>query len=159
MVLPQFSKGVLKARLWALALVTTLLLAGMATPALGFATQGEDPVTLTLWMFEGEEQLLPALEAAYEEAHPNVDLSITMIPEDNYVVKLDTAMAAGSPPDLGFMYDRRWVKAGKILPLDDMVAAKELDLSGFNRAIMEGYCTVDGQLYCLGSYTGAVVLI
>jgi multiple sugar transport system substrate-binding protein len=156
---PQLSQGVLKARLWALALMATLLLASMVTPSLGLAAQSEDPVTLTLWMFEGEEQLLPALEAAYEEANPNVDLSITMIPEDNYVVKLDTAMAAGSPPDLGFMYDRRWVKAGKILPLDDMVAAKELDLSGFNPAIMEGYCTIDGKLYCLGSYTGAVVLI
>lgn len=159
MVLPYLSKGVLKARLWALTLVASLLLAGAAAPLSGLAAQSEDPVTLSLWMFEGEEQLLPALEAGFEAAHPNIDLEITMIPEDQYVVKLDTAMAAGSPPDLGIMYDRRWVKAGKILPLDDMVAAQELDLSGFNPAILQGACTIDGQLYCLGSYTGAVVLL
>ena len=158
-VLSQLSKGVLKARLWAVALMALLLLASVATPSFGLAAQSEDPVTLSLWMFEGEEQLLPALEAAYEAAHPNVDLVITLIPEDQYVVKLDTAMAAGSPPDLGFLYDRRWVKAGKVLPLNDMVTAHKLDLSGFNPAIIEGLCTIDGQLYCLGSYTGAVVLL
>jgi multiple sugar transport system substrate-binding protein len=119
----------------------------------------QEKVPLNLWLFEGEEQLLPALEAAFEQAHPNIDLIITLIPEDQYVVKIDTAMAAGSPPDLGFLYEPRWVKAGKILPLDDMIAANKIDVSDFNKAVMEGLCTFDGKIYCVGSYTGAVVLL
>jgi multiple sugar transport system substrate-binding protein len=51
------------------------------------------------------------------------------------------------------------VKAGKVLPLDDMIAAHEINLEDFNQAVIQGQCTIDGQVYCLGSYTGAVVLL
>jgi multiple sugar transport system substrate-binding protein len=118
----------------------------------------QEPVTLDIWIFEGEETLLPALEAAFEAENPNVNVEITLIPEDQYVVKIDTALAAGSPPDIGYLYDRRWVKAGRILSLDETIAAHEIDLEDLNQGIM-GNCTVDGQVYCLGSYTGAVPLL
>lgn len=118
----------------------------------------QEPVTLDVWIFEGEEHLLPALEEAFEAAHPNVNVETTLIPEDQYVVKLDTAMAAASPPDVGYLYDRRWVKSGKMLPLDEAIATHGVDLEDLNPAVIEGACTIDGQVYCLGSYTGAVVL-
>jgi multiple sugar transport system substrate-binding protein len=119
----------------------------------------QEKVTLDLWIFEGEEQLLPALKEAFEAEHPNITLEVTLIPEDQYVVKLDTAMAAGSPPDIGFMYEQRWVKAGKILPLDETIAAHGIDTDDFNQAVMQGWCFADGHVYCLGSYTGATVLL
>ncbi len=141
-------------------LVVALLLSPLASGAgITPVASAQDKVPLTLWLFEGEEQLLPALEKAFEETHPDIGLQITLIPEDNYVVKIDTALAAGSPPDLGFLYDRRWVKSGKVLPLDELIADNTIDLTNFNPAIMEFRCTVDGTIYCLGSYTGAVVLI
>jgi multiple sugar transport system substrate-binding protein len=146
-------------RLLLLALLLPILSGSGFDTQVGLAAQGEEPVTLNLWFFEGEEQLLPALEEAFETAHPTINLEMTLIPEDQYVVKLDTAMAAGSPPDLGFLYEPRWVKAGKILPLDDMIAAHEINLEDFNQAIIQGQCTIDGHVYCLGSYTGAVVLL
>lgn len=139
-----------------------LVLAAFAvlTPLVsGSVVSAQEQVKIDLWLFEGEEQLLPILEGAFEEAHPNIDLEITLIPEDQYVVKLDTALAAGAPPDLGFLYEKRWVKAGRVLPLDETIAANEIDLDDFNQAIMEGSCIIDGQVYCLGSYTGAVVLL
>jgi multiple sugar transport system substrate-binding protein len=129
-------------------------LAGSPSPV-----AAQEPVTLDVWIFEGEEDLLPALEEAFEAAHPNVNVEVTLIPEDQYVVKIDTAMAAASPPDVGYLYDRRWVRVGNILPLDETIAAHEIDLRDLNPAIIEGACTVEGQVYCLGSYTGAVVLI
>ena len=101
---------------------------------------------------------LPALEEAFEAANPNVNVEVTLIPEDQYVVKIDTALAAGSPPDIGYLYDRRWVKAGRILPLDETIAAHEIDLEDLNQGII-GNCTIDGKVYCLGSYTGAVPLL
>jgi multiple sugar transport system substrate-binding protein len=118
----------------------------------------QENVTLDLWIFEGEEQLLPALKEAFEAEHPNITLNITLIPEDQYVVKLDTALAAGSPPDIGFLYEDRWVKTGKLLPLDEAIAAHEIDTADFNQAVMDGWCFVEGEVYCLGSYTGATVL-
>jgi multiple sugar transport system substrate-binding protein len=141
--------------------VFLLALAALILPMTGGAPESaaQEKVKIDLWLFEGEEQLLPILEAAFEESHPNIDLEITLIPEDQYVVKLDTALAAGSPPDLGYMYEPRWVKAGRIMPLDETIAANEINLDDFNQAVMQGRCVFDGQVYCLGSYTGAVVLL
>ena len=101
----------------------------------------------------------PALEEAFETAHPNIDLEITLIPEDQYVVKIDTALAAGSPPDIGFLYEQRWVKTGNILPLGETIAAHEINTDDFNQAVMDGWCFAEGQVYCLGSYSGATVLL
>jgi multiple sugar transport system substrate-binding protein len=139
----------------ALTLLPLPLLGGVGSPA---AVAAQEPVTLDIWIFEGEEALLPALEEAFEAENPNVNVEVTLIPEDQYTVKIDTALAAGSPPDVGYLFDRRWVAAGRILPLNETIAAHEIDLEDLNQAII-GNCTIDGQVYCLGSYTGAVPLI
>jgi multiple sugar transport system substrate-binding protein len=115
------------------------------------------PVTLSLWIFEGEEEFLPALKEAFETEYPNITLKITDIPEDNYVTKMDTALAADSPPDIGWVYEARWMKAGRVLPLDDVIASNQIDLSVMNQNAMSG-CVYEGVTYCLGSYTGAVML-
>lgn len=122
----------------------------------GGATGGEE-VTLKLWAFEGEEAFFPTLKERFEADHPNITIEVTEIPEDNYTTKVDTALAAGRPPDLGLTYEQRWFKAGAVLPLDDMIEAKGIDLSTFNQNAMSG-CQYEGSVYCLGSYTGAVLL-
>jgi multiple sugar transport system substrate-binding protein len=56
------------------------------------------------------------------------------------------------------------MNAGVLLPLDDMVQEQGLDLSTFNQGIVgealgpTESCSFEGQLYCLGSYTGMVAL-
>ncbi len=129
-----------------------------AQPAAAPAT-GEQ-VTLSLWIFEGEEAFLPMLQEAFQAKYPNVTLEITQIPEDQYVTKIDTALAANDPPDIGFVYggQQRWLKAGKFLPLDDMLSAQNIKLSDYNANAMSLYCDYDGKTYCIGSYTGAVLL-
>lgn len=114
-------------------------------------------VTLTLWAFEGEEAFFPTLKERFEAEHPNITLDITEIPEDNYTTKVDTALAAGRTPDLGLTYEQRWFKAGAVLPLDDVIESQGIDLSTFNQNAMSG-CRYEDQVYCLGSYTGAVLL-
>ena len=113
--------------------------------------------TLNLWIFEGEETFLPALEAAFEDAHPDIDLKITEIPEDNYSTKIDTALAADSPPDVGFIVEPRWIKAGRMLPLDDIIESEGIDLSNLNQNAFDG-CEYEGKIYCLGSYSAATML-
>lgn len=114
--------------------------------------------TLNLWIFEGEETFLPALIDGFHKEHPDIEVKVTEIPEDSYVTKIDTALAAGSPPDIGFLFEPRWVTAGKVLPLDDVVAAHGIDVSAYNQNAFATGCEIDGKVYCLGSYSGAVLL-
>lgn len=137
-----------------------VVIALMASGCMGgseSSTGPNGPVTLSLWIFEGEETFLPALKKAFEREHPNITLNITDIPEDSYVTKMDTALAAGSPPDIGWVYERRWLKAGRVLPLDDVIESNQIDLSVLNQNALAG-CRFEGNIYCLGSYTGAVML-
>ena len=123
----------------------------------GSGTTASGPVTLNLWIFEGEDIFLPTLKSAFEKEHPNITVKITHIPEDSYVTKIDTALAAGSPPDIGYMYEARWMKAGRVEPLDDIIASQGIDTSNYNQNAAS-YCDVDGKVYCLGSYNGAIML-
>jgi multiple sugar transport system substrate-binding protein len=150
--------GGLIVRRVAVVAVVFALVAGACTGGDDQSDAGSDgSVTLSLWIFEGEETFLPALKKAFEKENPNVTLKITDIPEDSYVTKMDTALAAGSPPDIGWVYERRWLKAGRVLPLDDVIEANQIDLSALNENALAG-CSYEGNIYCLGSYTGAVML-
>lgn len=69
-------------------------------------------------------------------------------------------MAANTPPDIGFVYggQQRWLKAGKFLPIDEMVKENGIQVENYNRNAMSLYCEFEGKTYCIGSYTGAVLL-
>lgn len=129
-----------------------------ASPGAAGPSLTTEPVTLNLWIFEGEEGILPKFKEGFEAAHPNVTLEITQLPEDLYGTKIDTALAAGSPPDIVYMTERRWAKAGAILPLDELLAAKNIDLARYAQGALGG-CQLDGQQYCMGSYLGQVVML
>lgn len=130
----------------------------------GAAGDGEQ-VTLDFWVFEegGIGSFLETLEADFEAANPNIDLDITAYPEDNYGVKLDTAIAAGKAPDLVLVFGPDQMRAGLLLPLDDVVQEEGIDLSTYVPAIVEPgdefSCAYEGNLYCLGSYAGSVQML
>ena len=126
-----------------------------STPAGSAAAQ---TVTLNLWIFEGEEEFLPKVKESFESSHPGTTLEITIIPEDQYTTKIDTALAAGSPPDIAFMYDPRWIKEGHMVPIGDVLTERGVDLTRFAQGPLS-VCTQDGELYCIGTYTGALVLM
>jgi multiple sugar transport system substrate-binding protein len=115
--------------------------------------------TVTLWYLEDPDFVfLPALVEEFEAAYPGVTVEMTEVPEDGFVTKIDTALLAGSPPDVAFIYEPRWMKSGAVLPLDDVIEAEGIDTSVFNQTAL-AECELDGQLYCLGSLLGSVVLI
>jgi ABC-type glycerol-3-phosphate transport system substrate-binding protein len=122
-----------------------------------------EQVTLDFWLFEEGYGFLDELVSEFEADHPNIDVELTTYPEDQFGVKVDTALAAGRPPDLGLV-GPELMNAGVLLPLDDMVQEQGLDLSTFNQGIVgealgpTESCSFEGQLYCLGSYTGMVAL-
>jgi multiple sugar transport system substrate-binding protein len=125
------------------------------------ATESE-PVTVDFWVFNegGFGPFFQTLESEFEKANPDVDLKITAYPEANYDVKITTALAAGEAPDLIVFSGPEWPRQGLVLPLDDMIAEKGIDLSTFSQAIVQGTsCAWEGKVYCLGSYQGATMML
>ena len=121
---------------------------------------GTEPTTLEFWYYDEGYGFLGTLVKRFEAATPNVDIDVTTIPEGQYGVKLDTALAAGEPPDIGLV-NTELMNRGVLLPVDDIVEAQGIDLSTYNQAIVGDRlnaesCAFEGKLYCLGSYTGSV---
>jgi multiple sugar transport system substrate-binding protein len=127
---------------------------------------GGGKVTLDYWVFESgglAGQFLDQLDSDFEAKYPNVTLNITAYPEDNYGVKLDTAIAAGKEPDLVLVFGPEQMRAGLLLPIDDVVTENNIDLSQYVPAIVqpgdEFSCAYEDHLYCLGSYAGSVQML
>jgi multiple sugar transport system substrate-binding protein len=133
-------------------LLSTLLSLGLAR------ARAQEPVTLNLWMFLDGTGFLESVVEAFEAEHPNIQITITDIPEDEYTTKIDTAILAGQPPDIGFPLSDRWTEAGYFLPLNEALAAEGINLDDYNAGAISRNCLIDGTLYCLGTYTGGTVL-
>jgi multiple sugar transport system substrate-binding protein len=112
------------------------------------------PVTLEMWVTD--DPVLAMFKDAYEKAHPNVTVDMTVIPEDLYTTKLATAFAGGEEPDIAILYDEHWMKANKFVPIDDVLKSAGVDTTQFAQTALSS-CQLDGKLYCIGSYTGEYV--
>ena len=157
-----------KSLLYLLVVIALLLSACTAAPSPAPSGSDEEPagqdvaasggqVTLQLWAFAGEYEFLPDLIAEYEAENPNVKIEITDIPEGDYVTKIDTALLAKEPPDIGYVYEQRWVKTGAFLPLDTYLEQQGINLDDYNQGVLSA-CEYEGQIYCIGTYTGAVLM-
>jgi multiple sugar transport system substrate-binding protein len=122
------------------------------------AASGEK-IILNVWGFEGETEFFPRLFEAFEAENPNIDVELTEIPEGDYVTKIDTAMLAGEGPDIAFVYVPRWLKAGKFLALDNIIVQYNVPFDDFNKGAITRDCVFEGKVYCLGTYTGAIILV
>jgi multiple sugar transport system substrate-binding protein len=155
----------MKRRGWFIAVLALVLMAGAckSDEGGGGAAVGEK-VTLDFWVFDegGVGTFLETVVSKFEEANKNIDIKVTAYPEDQYGVKVDTALAAGRPPDLALVFGPDQMRQGLLLPLDDVVTEMKIDLSTFSPAIVKGpsdfSCAWEGKLYCLGSYQGAVMM-
>ena len=156
-----------------IALLAVLAIAGAACTGNdetdgGTANGSGQEVTLKWWtLAEDIGTFEEDLVAAFEAEHPGVTVDVTTYPEGQFGTKVDTAIAAGAPPDVVSYPGLTWMKEGLLVPLDDVVEQEGIDLSAFNPAIVgtsgeanaEFGCAYGGGLYCLGSFTGAVVLL
>jgi multiple sugar transport system substrate-binding protein len=126
----------------------------------------QEPVTLEFWAHSGwNADYYTALIDAFEAKYPNITVNFTPYPESGYATKVDTAIAAGKMPDVGWVgASTDWFKEGLVLPLDDVVKEQNIDLSSYNPSIVgdpdhvngEFGCSFEGKLVCLGSYLGSV---
>ncbi len=133
-----------------------LLLAALAvllSSAFGTVVAQDEEVTLDLWMFLDGSGFLPSVVEAFEAAHPNIKVRITDVPEGEYVTKVDTSFLAGEPPDIAFPYLKRWIRAGLVAPIDEALEAAGVNLEDYNAGAVSRNCTLDGHVYCLGTFT------
>jgi multiple sugar transport system substrate-binding protein len=127
--------------------------------------QGTEPVVLDLWVFKEIESgaFYDSLIVEFEAANPNIDIEMTSYPEENYGVKLETAIAAGRAPDLLLAFGPEDIRSRLLLPIDDVLAEHGVDLSTYSQSILgeggEFSCGWEGQLYCIGSYQGVWGLV
>lgn len=144
-------------------ILATLVIASMLLSSCGTATEApsgtdQEAITLNLWTFEGEESVFPDLISQFEADYPNITVELTLIPESDYTTKIDTALIAGEPPDVGYVYEAKWIKAGEFLPIDDVIAEQGINMADYNQGALEQSCIIDGKVYCLGTYMGAIML-
>ena len=119
----------------------------------------QQPVTINVWTYSDMDAIMPAAIDAFQAKYPYITVQVTDIPEDDFVTKLDTAFLANQPPDVAPIYDRKWIAADDFMAIDDAAAAQGINLDDLNKSALEaGNCYVDEHLYCLGSYTGAVLM-
>ncbi len=139
--MPRFSRMLL------LAVIAIFLSSGFGMAA------AQDDVTLDLWMFLDGSGFLPSVVEAFEAEYPHITVQITDVPEGEYVTKVDTAFLAGQPPDIAFPYVIRWIRAGLVAPIDEALESAGVDIEDYNAGAVSRNCTLDGRVYCLGTFT------
>ncbi|GJM40805.1 MAG: hypothetical protein DHS20C20_10870 [Ardenticatenaceae bacterium] len=107
-----------------------LLIATLFTLLLVSCGSAKETVSFMVFGDPAERQAYLALVAAFEEAHPEIDIEVTHIPSPrDYRDRLATEFAAGSPPDVTLMNYRRYgafVANGLLEPVEPYLAASDL---------------------------------
>lgn len=98
-------------RLAAISVAAVVLLAGCSrtnatTATSANATIDDKPATgtVTLWAPSGDATGLDSMLAGFKKNNPKATVKITIIPSDDYQTKLQTAIAAGTTPDIAQLY-------------------------------------------------------
>lgn len=76
---------------------------GEAGGAPSAISSGKATGTVTMWAMGNEGKLLPDFVKTFEQANPGVTVQVTAIPWDSAQQKFQTAIAAGTPPDVAMM--------------------------------------------------------
>lgn len=88
----------------------------------------------------------------FEAKHPNIKINLVVVPWADFDTKMQTMIAAGTPPDIwshwgpsGF---QDYVKRGLVADLTPFIERDQFDLSDFEPAVLDIY-KVDGKVYGL----------
>jgi raffinose/stachyose/melibiose transport system substrate-binding protein len=141
----------------ALLMASLALMVVMLHPAALAAPPAQDePVTLRVWDQFTDEGLNAAAEeiyAAFEAAHPNIQIEREVATREQMLATANTALASGTGPDLlyfdtGPANGGLLAESGLLAPLDDYAAEYGWDERIFQWA--RDRATFDGALYGLG---------
>lgn len=126
------------------------------------AAPAPDPDKLSIWSYLApDDARVQAYITEFEAQHPDIKISYTAFPEDEYQTKVNTALAAHNPPDVAVMENKGWMKAGRVEELTDELAEWGVDPAEFNPGGV-GRITLEGDVadgvYAVGDFLGGNVL-
>jgi multiple sugar transport system substrate-binding protein len=116
------------------------------------ASDGNGKTEVTLWMYPvikdeaASKKYWAQTEAAFEKAHPGIDLNIELQTFDKRDAQISAALAAGSGPDIVLITPDQAATYNKVrglLPVDDAVADQR---KSFHPETLKA-ATFDGKLY------------
>lgn len=87
---------------------------------------------------------------AFQDANPNIKVSLVQVPPDQYYTKLDASLGAGEGPDVMWQSSRAsyYVDGGALEPLTNYIDKANLSLDGYNKQIV-GLYHIGGEQYGL----------
>ena len=138
-------------------------LALLLLPLILFACRSESPVvSFSVSGDTAEFAAYEALVAAFETAHPEVDVALTHIPSArDYRTKLTTDFAAGTPPDVSLLNYRRvgaFAAAGQIEPLGPYLDKSDLIAREDFYPITLDAFTWQGDVLCIPQNISSLVV-
>lgn len=128
------------------ALVIGLLLTLSIIPV----TAEEVQLSFTMW----DEEQSPVIQEnidKFNELHKGeINVKLELVPWSDFWTKLDASLPTGDAADVMWMnvYVTKYAPADLLLPLDELIAAENFDLSQYIQGKVDGF-TVDGKLYAL----------
>lgn len=144
-------------------ITSTALLAGCSGTPSGSstldesATAGESPTdeAASLRMQIWDENQKPAMDAiaeAFTEQHPTIDVTVELLPFDQYWTKLETGMSGGTAPDVFWaalpFYFTKLARLEMIENLQPLIDRDGVDLSGIDQSLLEAYM-FEGSQYAI----------
>lgn len=125
-------------------------------------TSGKETVSFMVFGDPAERQAYLDLVAAFEEAHPEIEVEVTHIPSPrDYRDRLATEFAAGAPPDVTLMNYRRYgafMANGLLEPVGPYLAASELIQPDDFYPITIDAFTWDGEITCIPQNISSLVV-
>jgi multiple sugar transport system substrate-binding protein len=146
----------------ATALVALLTACGRADATTTGATSAaidDKPATgtVTVWAPDGDATALDTVLEPFKADNPDVDVEVTLVPSDEYNTKLQTAIAAGTTPDIAFLYTEaqtQFIASGAFSPVPEGVVDSSTFFPGSWAA-----GEIDGSTYSVPWYAYTRVLI
>jgi len=138
-------------RKWKLS-VTWLTLIFVFVVIGGVSAQSAEPVTLKMTAWDvATTPYWQAVIDAYEAQNPNVTVELTDIASAEYQDVVNVMLSGGDDTDILTVKDIPGYSAmltrGQIIPLNDYIAADDIDLSVYSGAVEE--LTYEGSIYAL----------
>lgn len=121
------------------------------------AGSGSGKIVFSSYTWSGYEMAMQQVIDLWKAENPNTEVEGQFIAED-YDTKVQTQVAAGTPPDVGIAaYQKtvRWAKEGVILPLDDYINRDSYPMSDFLPSAVDNYRWREGD-FVVGGQGGKV---
>lgn len=106
------------------------------------------------WLTASDGEVWQQMIDAFNEAHTDIHINMSVENADEYNTKILAGVAAGNAPDFGWGTGglrSQWINDGVLVPLDDLIANSGLDIGDFTEASLRAsrYPKFDNQQYMI----------